>query len=164
MSGLLWNILLAGAWAAFTGDISPLNLALGGVLGAVILAASREAIGVPHYPTKLRQVLSLAVFFVWELLVSNVRVARDVIRPRTRIHPAVIAMPLRAKTEAEITLLASFITLTPGSTSIDVTPDRRFMYVHVMNTEGSSPAEERAQLSDGFERRILEVTRFEVPR
>lgn len=159
MSGLLWNILLALAWAAFTGDVSPINLALGGALGAVILATTREAIGVPHYPTKLRQVTSLALFFIWELLVSNLRVARDVIRPRTRVHPAVIAVPLRAKTDLEITLLAGFISLTPGSTSIDVAPDRSVMHVHLMNIEGSSPEREQRQLSEGLERRILEVTR-----
>jgi multicomponent Na+:H+ antiporter subunit E len=54
MSALLWNVLLAVAWTAVTGELSPANLALGFALGFVILAATRQAIGVPHYPTKLR--------------------------------------------------------------------------------------------------------------
>lgn len=159
MSGLLWNLLLAVAWMAITGEFTAVNLVLGGALGAAILASARQAIGVPLYPTKLRQVSVLAVFFLWELLLSNLRVARDVLRPRTSIHPAVIAMPLEATTDAEITLLAGLITLTPGSTSIDVSADRRVMYVHVMNVEGSDPERVCAELKEGFERRVLEVTR-----
>jgi len=137
MSGLLWNILLAGAWTAITGELSVLNLAVGVVLGAVILATTRQAVGVPHYPTKVWQVLVLIAFFSWALLRANIWVARDVLRPRTRIRPAIVAVPLSATTDAEIALLAGLITLTPGSTSIDISPDRRLMYVHLINIEGS---------------------------
>jgi multicomponent Na+:H+ antiporter subunit E len=159
MSALLWNVLLAVAWTAVTGELSPANLALGFALGFVILAATRQAIGVPHYPTKLRGIFGLLLFFLWELLLSNARVARDVLRPRTHIHPAVVALPLEAKSDAEITLLAGMITLTPGSTTIDVSPDRRLLLVHVMNIEGSSPEGEVRVLKAGFERRLLEVMR-----
>jgi multicomponent Na+:H+ antiporter subunit E len=82
-----------------------------------------------------------------------------VLRPRTHIHPAVVALPLEAKSDAEITLLAGMITLTPGSTTIDVSPDRRLLLVHVMNIEGSSPEGEVRVLKAGFERRLLEVMR-----
>lgn len=159
MSALLWNVLLAVAWTAVTGELSAANLALGLALGFVILASTRQAIGVPRYPTKLRRVLGLLLFFLWELLLSNVRVARDVLRPRTHIHPAVVALPLEAKSDAEITLLAGMITLTPGSTTIDVSPDRRLLLVHVVNIEGSSPEGELRALKTGFERRLLEVMR-----
>ena len=159
MSGLLWNLLLAGAWTAITGDLNAPNLALGVVIGALILAATRQAIGVPQYPDKLWKVARLAIFFLWELLIANVRVARDVLRPQTRIHPAVVAMPLKPASDVEITLLAGLITLTPGSTSIDVSPGREVMLVHVMNLEDRTPKDESDALKQGFERRILEVTR-----
>ena len=159
MSGLLWNLLLAGAWTAITGELTAVNLLLGVVIGAVILAATRRAIGVPHYPTKIRQVLTLSLFFVWELLLANFRVARDVLGIRTHIQPAVVALPLEPASDAEITLLAALITLTPGSTSIDVSPDRRTMYVHIVNLEGSNTEDAIREMKEGFERRLLEVTR-----
>ena len=159
MSALLWNVLLAVAWTAVTGELSPANLVLGFALGIVILAATRQAIGVPRYPTKLRRVLGLLIFFLWELLLSNARVARDVVRPRTHIYPAVVAVPLEAKSDAEITLLAGLVTLTPGSTSIDVSPDRRLLFVHIVNIERSSAEDEVRALKTGFERRLLEVMR-----
>lgn len=159
MSGLLWNLLLAGAWTAITGELTAANLLLGILIGAVILAATRRAIGVPHYPTKLRQVLALMLFFIWELLLANFRVVRDVLSIHTEIHPAVVALPLEPASDAEITMLAGLITLTPGSTSIDVSPDRRTMYVHIVNLEGADTEQAVRELKDGFERRLLEVTR-----
>ena len=158
MSALLWNIMLAGAWTAITGDLSVPNLLVGVALGAVILASTRQAVGIPQYPTKVRQAFMLVAFFTWALLRSNFWVARDVLRPRTRIRPAIVAVPLDATTDADIALLAGLITLTPGTTSIDVSPDRRLMYVHLLNIEGSDLDLERFRLKDGFERRMLRVT------
>ena len=66
-------------------------------------------------------------------------------------------MPLDAKTDAEITLLANVVTLTPGTLSLDVSPDRSTLYVHAMFLE--SPEALRRDIKEGFEKRILELLR-----
>ena len=52
--------------------------------------------------------------------------------PRARARTGVLAIPLEAKSDLEITMLANLITLTPGSVSLDVSSDRRFLYLHAM--------------------------------
>ena len=64
---------------------------------------------------------------------SAVRVARDVLSPRLRVRPGVVAVPLDARTDLEITLFANLVSLTPGTLSLDVSPDRRTLYVHAMD-------------------------------
>lgn len=157
MNGLLWNILLAVVWAAITGDFAPGNLVLGFVLGFVVLLGSRRAIGSADYARRLLHVLGLVLYFLWELILSNFRVASDVLRPRLSLRPGVVAIPLDARTDVEIVLLANLLTVTPGSLSLDVSPDRRTLYLHVMDFDNVETVQR--SVKDGFERRILAVTR-----
>lgn len=48
------------------------------------------------------------------------------------MKPGVIALPLSARTEMEITLVANLISLTPGTLSLDVSDDRKVLYIHAM--------------------------------
>ena len=107
--------------------------------------------------SRLWRGLGLALFFVRELILANLRVAYDVVTPRHRMRPGIIAVPLDARTDVEITVLSNLITLTPGSLSIDVSADRRFLYVHMMYIDDAEAA--RRQIKEGFERRVLRVLR-----
>jgi multicomponent Na+:H+ antiporter subunit E len=95
--------------------------------------------------------LSLAAFFAWELLLANFRVAADVLRGN-RIEPAVVAIPLDVTSDGEILLLSMLINITPGSVTIDLSDDRRTLYVHVMHMK--SAEETRREIKSGFERRV----------
>ena len=66
-------------------------------------------------------------------------------------------LPLDATDEHEILLLSTLINLTPGSIVLDVSDDRRALYVHVMHL--TTPEAVRAEIKSGFERRVLEVLR-----
>ncbi len=96
-------------------------------------------------------------FFIKELLVSSVRVAIDVMRPSLEFVPGVIAFPLCAKSDLEITLLANVISLTPGTLSLDVSSDRRVLYIHAMYAE--DPEKIRIEIRNGLEKRLLEALR-----
>jgi multicomponent Na+:H+ antiporter subunit E len=157
MSSLLWNLALALAWVAVTGELTAGNLALGFGIGFVVLFFTAPILGTPAYARKVIQVLNLALFFVWELILANLRVAYEVLTPGYQLRPGVIAIPLDARTDAEIMLLTTLITLTPGSFSLDVSADRRVLYLHAMYI--SDPDQVRRQIKDGFERRVLEVLR-----
>ena len=50
-----------------------------------------------------------------------------------RIEPAVVAIPLDVTSDGEILLLSMLINITPGSVTIDLSEDRRTLYVHVMH-------------------------------
>jgi multicomponent Na+:H+ antiporter subunit E len=159
MNGLLWNILLALVWIGMTGEFTPLNFVIGFGLGLLILFFARRVIGTPNYLAKTGQVAELFVFVLWELVLANLRVAYDVLTPGYRMRPGVIAIPLDARTDAEITLLANLITLTPGTLSLDVSSDRSVLYIHIMYIDNDDLAEVRRRIKTGFERRVLEVLR-----
>jgi multicomponent Na+:H+ antiporter subunit E len=150
----LGSILLALAWAALQGDITLANLLVGYAVGYLILALlSKGGVMPSTMASRTAHLVGLAGFFIRELLVANVRVAADVLlRPRTRIHPAVVAIPLDVTSDAEILLLSMLINITPGSVTIDLSKDRRTLYVHVMHMTSAEAT--RREIKEGFERRV----------
>jgi len=148
-------VLLALAWLALTGSASPANVVFG---VAVSWLAWRIVGDAPEGAFHLRQLpaaVRLAAFFVKELFVANLRVAWIVMAPRQRLRPGIVAVPLDVKSEAQITLLANLITLTPGTLSVDVSSDRKVLYVHLLELD--DPAAARREIKQGFERRVCEV-------
>ena len=149
---LLGSLLLALAWAALQGEISPANLLVGYVVGYAILAMLGKGRVLPStLVVRTIHAINLAGFFAKELLIANVRVAADVVRGN-RIEPAVVAIPLDVTSDGEILLLSMLINITPGSVTIDLADDRRTLYVHVMHMRTAD--ETRREIKTGFERRV----------
>lgn len=157
MTLFLFNVMLALAWAAVSGSFSQLNLLFGFVLGVFALSLIREQVGTTGYLERVRRILSLALLFFYELMLSAFRVAVLVLKPRIDVKPGIIAYPLKVDRDLEITLLANMITLTPGTLSVDVSHDRRFLYVHALDC--SDPDAIKEGIANGFERKILEAFR-----
>jgi multicomponent Na+:H+ antiporter subunit E len=153
---LLLNVLLAVAWVALTGDYQASNLALGFVLGYLLLRLTQHSSTTTRYVRQWQLWIALIGYFLRELLLSSWRVVVQVLRPRMQMRPAVVAIPLDVQSDAGITLLGNLITLTPGTLTLDVSTDRRTMYVHTMDV-GEDVAAFRRSIKEGFERRILEV-------
>lgn len=102
--------------------------------------------------------LRLFAIFLWDLLASSVQVARAVISREDITRPRFVAVPLRAASDLEIMLVANFISLTPGTLSVDVSPDRKTLLVHdIFAGEDGDAA--RAAVRDGIEARVLKATR-----
>ena len=156
MNGLVINLLLAFAWAAMTGDFSFMSLATGAVLGFFALWISQPLTGIDRlYFQRFWRSVYLGLFFLWELLLSSVKVAWDVIRPVPQNNPALIEIPLTVKSDFEILLLTNLISLTPGTLSVDVTEDRETLIVHAMFADDAEAI--RRDIKDGFERLIMGV-------
>jgi multicomponent Na+:H+ antiporter subunit E len=75
--------------------------------------------------------------------------------PRIEATPAIVALPLDVDTDAEITLLANMITLTPGTLSMDVSDDRSVLFVHVVH--GEEPEKVKQDIKQVFEKLVHEV-------
>lgn len=154
---LLGNMLLGVAWAALQGDFSLRTLLTGQVVGYLILVGLvRGGVLNPSpYVGRIHRVLGLAAYFFWELVKANLRLALDVATPRFHMKPGIIALPLDATQDREILLLSMLINTTPGSVALDVSPDRKTLYVHVMYMD--TPDAARDEIKEGFERRVLGV-------
>lgn len=154
---LLGNMLLAVAWAALQGDFSLRTLLTGLVVGYLILVGLvRGGVLNPSpYVGRIHRGVGLAAYFLWELVKANVRLALDVATPRFHMKPGIIAVPLDATHDREILLLSMLINTTPGSVALDVSPDRKTLYVHVMYMK--TPDAAREEIKEGFERRVRAV-------
>ena len=155
MNLLLLNTSLAFVWAFVMGGISLLNLSVGFVIGYGALWICRPLFGGSTYFVRIWRVLHLLLFFLYELVVSSLRVVWDVITPTHYSRPGIIAMPLSVRGDGEILMVANLISLTPGTLSLDVSDDRRTLYVHAMFVD--NPEDIRRELIDGMERKVIEA-------
>jgi len=157
MTLVFGTALLTLFWLAITGSFTMTNAAFGAAIGLLCLHVVRERRGSSIVRVRPGRVLVLALIFVRELVVSAWRVALIVIRPDMALKPAIFAYPLTVDRDFEITLLANLITLTPGTLSVDVSQDRRHLYVHAI--DGADPGQAIRDIHAAFERRILEAFR-----
>jgi multicomponent Na+:H+ antiporter subunit E len=151
------NLILAVAWAGLAADFSFTGLATGLIVGfAALWVASPlfENRGGGYFMRVWRW-LKLIVLFHYELVVSSIGVAWDVLTPRHRARPGIVSVPLRAKGEAEVLLVTNLISLTPGTLSLDVTEDCNTLYVHAMFAD--DPDAIRASIANGMERWVMEA-------
>lgn len=157
MSLLLVNLLLMLAWGAMTGSFSEINLLFGFALGFIAIWLIREQIGTGGYFGKTTRMASLFLLFLKELALSAFRVAVLVMKPNMDVHPGIFAFELTVDRDFEIALLANLITLTPGTLSVDVSEDRKYLFVHAIDCSDIEKAKQ--EIADGFERKILEAFR-----
>lgn len=157
MQLFLWNILLAFIYAAISDSFTPPTFLFGFILGYVVLFVSTRGTKSRKYFGGLRHLAGFLIYYIGEFFLASFRVTWDVISPRPKMRPGIVAIPLDCKTEGEINLLANLITLTPGGISLEVSDDRKTLYVHEMYLE---PGKDHAkQIKQGLERRVLEVMR-----
>lgn len=97
----------------------------------------------------------LALLFCKELAKSVQDVVLNVLKPQRVTSSAIVAVPLDVQSELGIALLANMITLTPGTTSLHISDDKKCLYIHVMNYSENVVND----IKQGFERRILKVLR-----
>jgi multicomponent Na+:H+ antiporter subunit E len=158
MELFIYNILISMLWALLTGSVSIGNLSVGFLLGYFALTLLHPATGEKaSYFQKTMQFVRFALFFTKELIVATYRVAKDIVKPLPLMRPGVIGIPLDAETDLEITMLANLITLTPGTLSLDVSPDRKTLYIHAMYLVSADDL--RKEIKEGMERRLLELLR-----
>ena len=155
MSPFTLNLILAAGWAAMTGTFTLANLLIGGVVGYSALWVARPLLGPTTYFERVWRMWRLVVLFLYELVVSSLRVVWDVITPAHLSRPGILAMPLDAKSDIEILLVANLISLTPGSLSLDLSEDRKTLFVHAMFVDDADAL--RRDLKTGMERWVTEA-------
>lgn len=122
---------LTALWIMLWGDVSWANL-FGGlaVAGAVVLFARLDRASLrptyfrPHWATAYVAVLA------WQLVLSNLRLAVEILTPHDGTHTAIIAVPIRGGSDAVVNLVANSITLTPGTMTVDVRRHDRDEFDH----------------------------------
>ncbi|NWF79079.1 MAG: Na+/H+ antiporter subunit E [Chloroflexi bacterium] len=166
---MIWlNLLLALTWVMITGASGIVDWIIGLVFGFVILWLSWRSFF--DEPFTLRRYLQLRtrnpLLTIWrwlrfigfgfvEIVKSNIAMARAVLAPKLQIKPGIVAIPLDVQSDAGITTLANLITLTPGTVTLDVSSDRKTLYIHTFSV--GDPEQLRRRTKAEFERRVLEL-------
>ncbi|MCH8556819.1 MAG: Na+/H+ antiporter subunit E [Balneolia bacterium] len=159
MKQLITNIVLAVIWAAVTGTISLGNLVIGFILGYIVMLIAAPAIDTEQYTRRIRLGVVFVFYFIKELVVSSLRVAKDVIKPGFSMQSGIVAIPMDCESDLEKTLLANFISLTPGTLSVDIPDGGNTLYIHAMYIDNGDIDAVVKEIKNGMERHILEITR-----
>jgi multicomponent Na+:H+ antiporter subunit E len=151
------SLVFAVVWVAVTGSATLHNLIFGFALSTLVLWIVRDEMGARGYWRRLGRILSLLALFLKELALSAWKVAVLVVNPRLDLKPGIFAFPLTVTRDFEITLLANLITLTPGTLSVDVSEDRKTLFVHAIDCSDIEAT--KRDIANGFERKIMEAFR-----
>ncbi|HLS96718.1 multicomponent Na+:H+ antiporter subunit E [Sphingobacterium allocomposti] len=153
----LMNLLLSGIWVALTGSMYYTNFLFGFLLGFFVLWIMNRNETDQRYFYRVPKIISFIFYFLYELIKANVQVAFDVVTPKYFFKPGIVKYPLNAKTDFEINLLTTMLSLTPGTLILDVSEDKKTIYIHVMYL---TDAEKFVmQTKTGLERRLLAILR-----
>lgn len=135
--------------------LTPGHLLLGGVLALAIPVFTRLFWRLSPAIDRYGPALRLFPLFLWDVLTANVVVAGLILDFRRRLRPAWLLIPLDLEDPYAIAALASMITLTPGTLSAKLTPDRLQLLVHVIDTD--DPAAEVNRIKQRYERPLKEI-------
>lgn len=155
MKAALAHLAIMLATTAFSGLPTWLALITGFVVGAIVLTLLPRMSGSLRYGVRLWRIGKLMLVFLKEFMLSVWRVARLVTSPTMRFKPGLLTVPLTLTRDAEITLLANLITLTPGTLTVDVAEDRSHLLVHAV--DAPDPDATRDDIVTGFQRLIKEA-------
>jgi multicomponent Na+:H+ antiporter subunit E len=144
-------------WVFLTGSYEVSSFTFGFLVGFFIMWIIGSQTGGNKYVKILPRIISFIFYFLYAVVVANIQVAYEVMTPNLYVKPGIIKIPLDVETNVEISLLANLITLTPGTLSIDVSDDKKVLYVHTMYVEDKEKF--IREIKDGFEKRILLITR-----
>lgn len=155
----LLNLIIGFLWRTFVPLTGWFDYLIGFLVGLVGLAIINR-----EYGRRTYHLITFVFYVLWQIILSNLVLAWTIVQPEEkmnqRIRPAIVAVPLTVSRGLEIMLLASVITLTPGTISVDLGENemgQQVLYIHNINLEDAAAF--RREVKEGFEARILRFTR-----
>jgi multicomponent K+:H+ antiporter subunit E len=132
----LLSLVLWLAWLALNNTIAPAHIILGALL-AWLLPLTGMHLTDGTWPRLHRPIVALRLAFrvLWDIVVSNIEVARRVLGPESALQPGFVRVPLDLTDDWAITTLAGIITMTPGTLTADVAEDRSYLLLHALHVD-----------------------------
>lgn len=146
---------LCVGWLLLQNSIDPGQVTLAVMLALAIPLLLRPLTAARLRPGKPFTLLRLAVVVAWDVVVSNLEVARRILGPEAAIRPGFVWVPLDLRDPGALTLLAGIVTMTPGTVSADVSEDGRHLLVHALHV--TDPAALAGSIKRRYEAPLLEV-------
>ncbi|WP_110685501.1 Na+/H+ antiporter subunit E [Salinicola aestuarinus] len=149
------SLLLLAVWLLLQHSVALGQWLLGGVLAIAIPLVCQpfwERQPRVKRPFKLiRYVLRVLV----DIVVANLEVSKLILDPRGKLRPALVEYPLTLTQNFPITILASTITLTPGTVSAHLRLDGRTLLVHALDVADVDALID--EIHQRYERPLMEI-------
>ncbi len=157
-------IILFILWLLLTFTLEPISV-LVGLAASVLVSLTFKKNFWTKNPEKFLQGKRFLKFFeflgvfAWECVKANFDMAFRVLHPKMPLKPAILKVKTNCRTETSITFLANFITLTPGTFTLDADLENGFLYIHCVNApqKSANPSEDLRRQIEKFEKLIIEV-------
>ena len=150
------NLVIMLAWPVLTVGFNLANFVVGFVLVWFLLFFTRSLYGNTVYFKKPFVFVKFVAVFIYRLFASSVWVILEVLRVTRAVSPGIVEVPLDVKTDMQLLLLTSYISLTPGTLSLDVDVEKNVLYVHAMFID--DPDAVRNEIKQTIEKDVLELT------
>ncbi|MCX7032961.1 MAG: Na+/H+ antiporter subunit E [Arenimonas sp.] len=142
-------------WLLLVATVEPAHLLLAAVLALLLpLVAQRlrdERAGMRRPLLAAR----LALRVLWDIVLSNIEVARRIVGRESRIHPGFVWVPLDIRNPHGIAALAGIITMTPGTLSAELSADRTHLLVHCFHLDDAAAT--AGQIKRNYETPLREI-------
>lgn len=129
---LFMNVLLSLIWVMLSGNTSIANFGFGFALGFLILYVTVRGYENRKYFFRVPKVIKFIFHMLVEVIKSNYQVAKTILTKKLDVTTGIIKYPMESRTDIEITMLTYIISLTPGTLVIDVSDDKKVLYIHGM--------------------------------
>lgn len=131
----LLSLLLILLWLLLNNSAAPGHLVLGAVFGILIPRFTERFWSEPVVLCRPGCAFRFAGRVLWDIVVANFAVAKIVLGPSDAVRPVFVRVPLDVQPEFAVTMLAAVISLTPGTVTVDVDPEQRFLLVHALSPD-----------------------------
>ena len=153
----LMKVLLTIIWVALTGSFAYLKFLFGFLVSFFVMWIISDDSADRKYFTIAFKIIGFFFYFLYEFFKATIQVAIEVMTRKFQMKPGIIKMPLDAKTDLEITILANMISLTPGTLVLDVSEDKKVMYIHGMYMDDKEKFIQ--EIKEAFEKPLLNIMR-----
>lgn len=152
------HLAIAVIWLFLSPTRDLPRLLIGFLIGWVLIAAFRPILPKDRYQQGLTGFFRWCWAFFKALVLSQIRVSQIILFPsRNPISPGFVEFPLGDLTEMEIMLLSHSVTLTPGTASVDVYPEKRILLIHAL--EAGCPEATIQEIRESLLKPLLALTR-----
>lgn len=152
------NLLIAVIWLLLSESPSPAMFALGFIGGFLLLAVFRSVLDAHDYIRRTMALFRFILLFAGEFITANLKVAATVLfRNPASLRSGFVTYDISGLNAMEILILSYCLTLTPGTTTAEISADFKTLVFHAL--DATDPEQLRAHLDGTLKPALLAFTR-----
>jgi multicomponent K+:H+ antiporter subunit E len=149
------SAILLVVWLLLNNTIAPGHIVLGAILAIIIPMLTSS-----FWPERVcfRRAMifmKFSMIVAYDIVIANITVAKLILGPNDKLKPRLFRLPLDIEHPLGISVLASTISLTPGTVSCDLSSDRSYLIIHALCLEDKQAGID--EIKQRYEKPLMEV-------